>query len=218
MVVKTIPYLFKKKFKKKIKKKKRFSSVLENNYPDQEQNRNSGFSEREEEIAKRFVILCFIQRLEKICSDGVGMGDVRRNGGVGIIDSVGMGGSLVLEHKTLQRVRREESSGSDHIQRRFCLLLQSTSARSLRDNPYSFQRVNSNLHYCYCCSYFNFTVNLISCDVFFFWLLRKCENCWEIGIYRVTKLSCDYLLLVVYLWGHSNLLYDIAAETLWNAK
>lgn len=55
--------------------------------------------------------------------DGLGLGNLRGSGGVGIAGAAGMGGAVVLEPKALQRVRREEGLSSDHIQRRLRLLL-----------------------------------------------------------------------------------------------
>lgn len=94
------------------------------------------------DIAKRFVTVVLVKNLKKKIN-GVGNCDLRRNGGDWIVDTIGMGRSLVLEHKIIQRVRREESVGSDHFQCRFCFLLQSSPARSLRNHPYSLQRVSN---------------------------------------------------------------------------
>lgn len=55
--------------------------------------------------------------------DGLGLGNLRGSGGVGIAGAAGMGGAVVLEPKALQRVRREEGLSSDHIQRGLRLLL-----------------------------------------------------------------------------------------------
>lgn len=73
----------------------------------------------------------------------MGNRDLRRNGGDWIVDTIGMGRSLVPEHKIIQRVRREESIGADHLQCCFCFLLQSSPARSLRNHPYPLQRVSN---------------------------------------------------------------------------
>lgn len=73
--------------------------------------------------------------------DGVGMGDLRGSSSVRVAVAAGMGRALVLEPKAVQRVRREARLSSDHLQRCFRLLLQSSSACTLRDHPNSFQRV-----------------------------------------------------------------------------
>lgn len=49
---------------------------------------------------------------------------------------------MVLEPKALQGVRGKASARSNHLQCRLRFLLQSTSARSLRDHSCSFQRVS----------------------------------------------------------------------------
>lgn len=67
----------------------------------------------------------------------MGMGDIRGSGSVRIAVAAGMGRALVLEPKALQRVRREARLSSDHLQRGFRILLQSSSARPLRDHPHS---------------------------------------------------------------------------------
>ncbi|THG10969.1 hypothetical protein TEA_028062 [Camellia sinensis var. sinensis] len=70
----------------------------------------------------------------------MGKSDIRGSGGGGIAVDAGMGGAVVLEQKTLQRVRREEATRSDHLQRRLRLLLQPPPARLIRDHPHSLQR------------------------------------------------------------------------------
>lgn len=69
------------------------------------------------------------------------MGDLRGICGGGFPFAIRMDGALVPQPETLQRVRREEGTGSDHLQCCFRLLLQSLSARTFRDHSHSFQRV-----------------------------------------------------------------------------
>ena len=70
-------------------------------------------------------------------SYGVGMVDLRGSGGGGFAVPTRMGGVMVLESKTLQGVRRKASPRPNHIQRCLRALLQSSSARSVRDHSSS---------------------------------------------------------------------------------
>lgn len=65
------------------------------------------------------------------------MGDLRGSDSIRVMVSTGMGRAMVLEPKTIQRVRGEKSVSSDHIQRHLRLLLQSSPASPLRDHSSS---------------------------------------------------------------------------------
>lgn len=93
----------------------------------------------------------------------MGMGDLRGSGGGGISVAVGMGGPLVLEPKTLQRIRREEGPRSDHLQCCLCPLLQSLPARPFRDHSHSLQRV-TNLNSLHLLSYFMSRITVLKCS------------------------------------------------------
>jgi len=75
--------------------------------------------------------------------DGLGKGNFGRGDGGGVSVFAGLGGVVVLEPSPLQRVRRETRPRANHLQRRICLLLQSSSARHLRNHSRSFQRVTN---------------------------------------------------------------------------
>lgn len=75
--------------------------------------------------------------------DGLGKGNFGRSHGGGESVFTGLGGFVVLESSPLQRVRRETRSCSNHLQRGLCLLLQSSSARHLRNHSRSLQRVTN---------------------------------------------------------------------------
>lgn len=95
---------------------------------------------KEEEIqafnADGGVVVVFRERR----SYGVGVVDLRGSGGCDFALPSWMDGAMVLESKALQGVRRKASPCSNHLQCCLRFLLQSTSARSLRDHSFSFQR------------------------------------------------------------------------------
>lgn len=62
------------------------------------------------------------------------------NSGSRIVGAAWVGGALVPESAVIQRVRREEGLGADHLQCSLRFLVQPSSARSLRDHPSSFSR------------------------------------------------------------------------------